>query len=443
MMDSKPVVAVLGLGRTGLPVALVMANAGYEVLGIDTNQTTIMRLLAGECPFEEDGMLPLLRLTLDSKFRCMLLSSIKCEEWAKVEIIIIHVGFSPEEISQPVESLEVVRTIARLGIQGKTVVLRTTLQVGLTRKISHALEELTGLREGRDFFVAYVPERLWEGRAVQDTASLPHLIGALSPRSNAPEHRLFESLGRGRVIHVSSPEVAEVVKLAENAWRDTTFAFANDLAMLCDNSGIDVFEALAAANTDYPWNNIPLPGPVSGYCLKKDSLILAESEKNGMDRLWVHGRRSNAVLLEVVASRVSKSDATKVLVAGISFKKDIDDFRDSHSLDLLRMFKSMRLELASCDPFLGSNAYTTVPENMEVKAYKSLHEAGSWLKGAAIVLATPHSFFRSNSEFRSLLANKPSLIVDMWGFWREKSEEFKDAGIQYACVGSGDFWKVR
>jgi nucleotide sugar dehydrogenase len=437
MTGNRQVVAVFGLGRTGLPVALVVADAGYEVLGIDSNKTTIERLLAGECPFEEEGMLPLLRRTLGSKFRCMLLGSVTREEWMRVEIVLIHVGFSLKEISQPVEKFEVLKTIAGLGILGKTVVLRTTMQVGLTRKISLALEEMTGLKEGRDFFVAYVPERLWEGRAVMDTGSLPHLLGALSPRDHAPEHRLLEGLGRGRVINVSSPEVAEVVKLAENAWRDTTFAFANDLAMLCDNLGIDVFEVLAVANTDYPWNNIPLPGPVSGYCLKKDSLILAECEKNGMNRLWVHGRRSNATLVEIVASRISKSGVRRVLVAGLSFKKDVDDFRDSHSLDLLRMLQRMGLEVAGCDPFAMANSYTTLPE---IKAFRSLHEGGDWLRGAAVVLATPHSFFQTESELQALFANKPSLIVDMWGLWREKSNEFKDAGVAYACVGSGKFW---
>jgi nucleotide sugar dehydrogenase len=440
---TKPLVAVIGLGRTGLPVALATALAGVEVLGIDTNPATIDRLRAGEVPFEEEGMSTALRQTLGSAFNCALLRSVTPAEWARVEIILIHVGFSLDETSQQSAArFELFSTIARLGLMGKTIVLRTTVQVGLTRRAARFLEERTGLKEGQDFFVVYVPERLWEGKAMADATSLPHLVGALSPKSCPRDHYLFEKLGKGRVIHVSAPEVAEVVKLAENAWRDTTFAFANDLAMFCDNLGIDMFEVLKAANTpDYPWNNIPLPGPVSGYCLKKDPLILANSESDGMGRLWVHGRKSNERLVETVASRVLKSGVAKALVAGISFKKDVDDFRDSHSLDLIRMLRSKGLEVVGCDPFIQRNPYATLPEDLSIKTFESIGEAGPWLKDAAVVLATPHSFFAADSELKALLVSKPSLILDMWGFWREVSENFKWQGIKYVCIGSGEFWQ--
>jgi len=441
MTESKPVIAVLGLGRTGLPVALVAAAAGFEVLGIDIDSLTIERLLAGECPFEEDGMAVLLRRTLGTSFKCILLDSVGREEWARVGIVLIHFGLSLEEVTRSSSArFGPFETVVRLGVEGKTIVLRTTVPVGFTRKLSLHIEQLTGLKEGRDFFVAYVPERLFEGRAVVDAASLPHVIGALSSRGYAQTLRLFGNLGGGRTIAASSAEVAEAVKLAENAWRDTTFSFANDLAMLCDNVGIDVFEVIRVANTDYSWNNIPWPGPVSGYCLKKDPLVLAASEKDGMDRLWVHGRRSNELLPETIGLRVMESGVKKVLIAGLSFKKDTDDFRDSHSLDLLRLFKSKGFEVAGCDPFLQTNTYTRLPANMEIEGFKSIREAAKWLKEAAIVLATPHSFFRTESEFNALLANKPRLLVDMWGLWREMSEAFEQHGICYASIGSGKFW---
>jgi nucleotide sugar dehydrogenase len=441
--NSKPVVAVIGLGRTGLPVALAAAGAGFEVLGIDTNPRTIDRLKIGECPFEEEGMLALLTRTSGHTFNCALLSSITPEIWARVEIVLIHVGLSPDEISQQSPArFELFQTIARLGLRGKTIILRTTVEVGLTRRVAHFMEQLTNLHEGQDFFVVYVPERLWEGRAIEDASSLPHIIGALSPKSCPQDHYLFENLGKGRVIHVSSPEVAEVVKLGENAWRVTTFAFANDLAMFCDKLSIDMYEVLKVANTpDYPWNNIPVPGPVSGYCLKKDPVILAKSEGDGMGRLWMHSRRSNESLVETVVLRVVRSGLAKVLVAGISFKKDVDDFRDSHSLDLIRMLKSKGLEVAGCDPFMERNLYTALPNDLDIEKFESIRETGDWLKKAAVILATPHSSFATDLELKALLANKPSLIIDMWGFWREMSENFEREGIKYSCVGSGEFWQ--
>lgn len=442
MKTGRSTIAVLGLGRTGLPVALVAARAGFDVLGIDTNHTTINLLKSGECPFDEPGMQTLLKENLGRTFKCILLSSITPAEWSKVETVLVHVGLSLDKVSHQLPNeIELFSTLAGLGLQGKTIVLRTTVQVGLTRRLAHFMEQRTGLKEGHDFFVVYVPERLWEGRAIADSGSLPHLIGGLSPKSCPRDHHLFEKLGTGRVIHVSAPEVAEIVKLAENAWRDTNFAFANDLAMLCDNLGVDLFEVLRAANTpDYPWNNIPLPGPVSGYCLKKDPVFLARSESDGMERLWVHGRRSNERLVQETVSRMKRSGAAKFLIAGVSFKKDVDDFRDSHSLDLIRMLSSNKSEVACCDPYLDNGMYSTLPQDMSIKKFKSIQEAGLWLEGAAVVLSTPHSSFKSHSETSALIQNKPSLILDLWALWRDIQDEMKNHGIEYACLGSGNFW---
>ena len=281
------------------------------------------------------------------------------------------------------------------------------------------------MKEGKDFYLAFVPERIMEGKAIEEEKTLPKIIGCYSDESFKKVSEFFKKVGGG-IIRVTNPRTAEFIKLIDNAWRNTRFAFANELAFLAEENEIDVLEAIECANKGYERNQIPIPGPVSGYCLGKDPYILEGAfekvvKKRGFNSLWYYGRRANDWFYDKIVEEV---DGKKILIAGLTFKANIDDFRYSHGIEIIKKLLEKGYELYVHDPYMDKNDYTNLPKNLEKRIKKIYSLADGMKQVDTIIFATPHEEYKNFDLGRIVNARRKLLkIIDLWNIFKELDDE--------------------
>lgn len=422
---------VIGLGRIGLPLSLVAADAGINVTGIDIKEELIKDLLSKRTPFYEPYMEELLNKHCQKNFYPKLQED-AIEDIKEADYIIITIG--TEFVKYPQKPsidrlFSIIDNIIEIGIKNKVIVIRVTLPIGYTDRIKERIER-RGLKESKDFYLAFVPERIMEGKAIEEERNLPKVIGCYSEESFGRVSKFFKKVGGG-IIRVANPKTAEFIKLIDNAWRNTRFAFANELAFLAEENDIDVLEAIECANKGYERNQIPIPGPVSGYCLGKDPYILEGAfeevdKKRGFNSLWYYGRRANDWLYDKVVEEV---DGKKILIAGLSFKANIDDFRYSHGIEIIKKLLERGYEVYVHDPYLDENIYTMLPEDIEKKVTKIPSLTKGMEEVDTMILATPHQEYKNfDGSF------PPSLkIIDLWNIFRNKT-----GAAKYKAFGKGE-----
>jgi nucleotide sugar dehydrogenase len=451
-------VLFFGLGRIGLPQSLVFADAGHQVFGYDIDATLVAALTRKLTPFHEPGMEALLQKHSGKRF-------IPCDDWqavvGDVDAIIFTLGTKAPDATtclretegdlKAIESILDELFAKSQPKRGLLVVFRTTLFLGSTAKLKAYVENRYEIKEGDDFHLSFVPERLMEGRAVSEERGLPKIVGAFSDAGFEAVRKLFEPVG-GRVIRVSDPTTAEFCKLMDNSYRSTIFAFANEAAMWAARRGVDAVEVIDAINADYERNHIPSPGFVSGYCLGKDPYIFEygfgeTAQDRGFQSLWYYGRRTNDAMIQYTTtevreflSRQQKSlQESRVAILGLSFKEDVDDFRMSHALDLIKSFVAAGVgSIHGYDPALDQNKYTLIPWHLRRPSDTYSNElTPELLKGAdAVVIAHRHASLRevAKSDLPELLreTRSPLLVFDAWNIWRNARRVH---GVEYVALG--------
>jgi UDP-N-acetyl-D-mannosaminuronic acid dehydrogenase len=256
-----------------------------------------------------------------------------------------------------------------------------------------------------------------QGKAIVEERQLPKIVGCFSDGGFNKVNIFFNKIG-GNIVRVSNPRTAEFIKLIDNSWRNTRFAFANELAFLAESNNIDIMEAIESANKGYERNQIPRPGPVSGYCLGKDPYLLELAfeeiaEKRGFGSIWFYGRKANDWHIEKIVAEV---EGKNILVAGLSFKENIDDYRYSHAIEIIRMLLAKDCNVMVCDPFLNENYYSTLPEDIKdnVKEFASLKDALTE-KLDTIIFATRHDEYK---KFDIKKIPKHVKIIDLWNMYK-------------------------
>jgi len=431
-------VCIFGLGRIGLPISLVCADSGFQVIGIDINKELINSIRKGKIAFNEPGLEKLLKKHLNKNFIPKLPNEGISNDIKKAEYIMIAVGtgFARYPDKPNLSRLfSIVEQITNIGIKNKTIILRVTLPIGTSDEVIKTIEKKTGLKAGKDFFFSFVPERTMEGKAVEEEKKLPKIIGAYTDKDFEKVSSFFKKIG-GEIVRVSNPKTAEFIKLIDNSWRNNRFAFANELSFLADENNIDVIEAINSANKGYKRNQIPIPGPVSGYCLGKDPYLLELAfteiaKQRGFNSVWYIGRQANDWLYEKIIEEIK---GKKILIAGLTFKENIDDFRYSHSIEIIKkLLNKKKCSIYVTDPFLDKNTYTRLPKDLEqkVKKYDSIEKA---IKDVdTIILAVRHKEFQ-NINWNKILKNikKTVKLVDLWNMCPElknnKKVEYKGFG---------------
>jgi UDP-N-acetyl-D-mannosaminuronic acid dehydrogenase len=392
-------VAIVGLGRVGLPLALCFADHGLRVLGIDNDAERLAALRARRMPFHEPGAQELLE-------RNELALSEQIAQATQARHIVITLGtpsFSHIEIDMS-QIREAVHELSAGLVAGQSVTLRSTVAPGTTDFLAAHLRRNTTLEVGREIHVAHAPERIAAGRFIEEIHSLPCIVGGVSPESGQIVGDLFSVFGAP--IVQTTPVQAELAKIWTNILRYTTFALPNLLMMDCEQYDANVFEVIDLINRDYPRGGIAKPGMTAGTCLRKD-FAFSEERSNAPGMLLAVSRVNESVPLFLVrglSRRIGSLDGRRVCVLGLAFKADTDDERDSLSHKLVRLLERELAEVTVHDPLVAT-------------ATPSLAEA---LRGAdAVVVATNHSAFRTPETLAAIAsqAGEHCLIADPWDCW--------------------------
>ena len=388
-------VAVIGLGRVGLPLALSFADRGLDVIGIEREPGVLEEISSGRMPFAETGTQELLeRVQASGRFRTSRL----VQDAAEADHIVLTLG-TPAYVHIEIDVSQirsVIDDLLPVLREGHSVVLRSTVAPGTTEWVGGYIEQRRGFRVGEDIFVSHVPERIAEGHFLEEIASLPCIVGGVGEGSGDRAADLFEVFGTDIVR--TPPVQAELAKIWTNILRYAQFALPNLLMMECEQYDANVFDVIELINHDYPRGGMARPGLTAGACLRKD-FAFSEERSSAPGMLLAVSRVHETVPLFLVKGLKARLDGSlrdrKVAVLGLSFKRNSDDMRDSLSLKLIRLLDRELAHVSRHDP--------------HVPAQSEPIEAA--LEGAdAVVIATNHS------EFDGLLERLPSqaLLVDPW-----------------------------
>ena len=333
-------IGIIGMGRVGLTLSMTLAEVGFNVLGIERDANILTQLNKGKPHFYEKGLEVSLRKTLrNGTFR------ITPDIDKKQDIYIICVGTPIDKKNQEVILDPLVRATEEVSVKIKehdTVIVRSTVPVGTTRNI--VLPILS--RHTHKFSLSYCPERTIEGNALVELRRNPQIISGLDEESVERATVIFSKFAPA-IVYADSIEDAELIKLIDNTYRDINFAFANEIALMGRQLGLDGYKLIRTANFGYPRNNIPIPGFVGGVCLSKDPYILRNSvAKLGYDiKLVERAREINENLPIYVAQELNEGLASmgkaireaKIFIIGLAFKGEprTDDLRDSPALGLI------------------------------------------------------------------------------------------------------------
>ena len=435
-------VAILGLGYVGLTLAVILADNGFSVIGLDRNKNLVKKLKEKSLPFYEDGLQNL----LDTHVNTSLKPTHLVEE-ILADIYIITVGTPILHSSKKPDTEYIrnaVKVIAHKLKLNDLVILRSTVPVGCTREIViPILEEISGLKAGEEFFVSYCPERTAEGRALKELRELPQIVGGIDRTSRQLSMRFFNE-NTHTVIDVGSLESAELCKLLDNTYRDAMFGYINQMALLSEKLGLNLKELVNKVNVGYERNRIPLPSPgVGGPCLSKDPYILIDNfESLGLDCIVTSAARkineSAPQLIfdrcELVLNKMSKSlIEEKVFIVGFAFKGSpvTSDLRDSTTLWFLNYIKKKKVKnIWGYDPVVSEN------ELESIGVMPCTIEDG--FRDASVVFIMNNHSSYTNLNINSLLEtmNKPALFFDGWNMFPYQDLE-NVPGIHYLAVGGG------
>ena len=435
-------ICVVGLGFVGLTLAIILADSGFKVIGYDVMQDMVTDINNGNPPFYEEGLSSLLKFHINKgNFRAV--SSLKKEIH---DIYIVSVGTPVDRDHKPdIENIKKATIqIGKVLKKKDMVILRSTVPVGTTRDILlPILEKESNLKGGEAFYLAFAPERTVQGKALEELRSLPQIIGGLNKRSLDVASSFFSNLNT-TIARMSSLEAAEMVKLVNNAYRDVTFAFANELAITCDHWGIDPVNVINAANQGYPRNNIPVPSPgVGGSCLKKDPYIYIESVSNMGFKggLSLCSRKINDYMSLFVFNKIDlfikqnkKDQDIKIFVIGFAFKgePETSDIRDSTTVDLVAIMKNKtNWHIFGYDPVVDKDRIG----RLDI-AGCSIREG---FKGAdcVLIMNNHRSYFDVDILGLLELVNRPALFLDAWSLFPHKEIE-SVKGVFYGGLGGKD-----
>ena len=407
--DRSAVFGVVGLGYVGLPLALEVAEAGYTVLGFDVKKTVIGQINDGVSHVQDvptERLRPLVEAGKISATSDMARLS-------EVDVISICVPTPLSKTKDPDVSfvLAAGEAVTKAVRAGQVVVLESTTYPGTTRELLLPKIEVKGLKIGQDVFLAFSPERVDPGNPTWQTKNTPKVLGGVTPACQRVVLALYEPVFDS-LVPVSSPEAAELVKLLENTFRSINIGLVNEMAMVCDRLGVDVWEVIDAAATK-PFGFMKFtPGPgLGGHCIPIDPHYLAwkmralnyktrfievAGEVNSeMPAFWVR---------KVVEGLNEDSKAvrgSKVLVIGAAYKKDIDDVRESPALDIIRLLLRQGANVSYHDPFVPQLHEDGIDLSSVALDERALQEAD------CVVIATDHS----NIDY-SKVASKARRVVD-------------------------------
>lgn len=423
---AKPTkVCVLGLGYIGLPTASMFATQGFKVLGVDVNPTVIETLRDGRLHIEEPGLATVVKAAISSKN--LVVDSTPAP--SDVFIIAVPTPYLHGD-GVPRADMSFVMTAVHSILphlkKGNLIILESTSPAGTVRDMIHPLVKKAGWEPGADIGLAYCPERVIPGQALKELIGNDRVIGAIDQKWGEYTKKLYKSFVSGEIF-ITEPTVAEMVKLVENTYRDVNIALANELAILCEKLGINVWEVVRIANR-HPRVNVHNPGPgVGGHCISVDPWFLVEKFPEDTKLIRLARETNDGVPLRVAHAIESivegKADA-KIVILGLAYKGNVDDSRESPALSVVKHLKAShpKYTLAIYDP------------HVKLKDFPSVSPSEAFKDADLAVVLTAHDEYKfmDPAEVGPLMAKR--VVLDTHNIL--KAEKWVPAGFSLHVLGT-------
>ena len=408
LRDRTAKVGVVGLGYVGLPLAMEFANAGFHVTGIDVQPAKVSELNAGTSYIQDVPTAVLRPFVKSGAFRAITDFSVIAE----LDTVNIAVPTPLRKTKDPDMSfiMAAAAEIARYAHPGLLVILESTTYPGTTEEVLLPMLEQNGMKVGTDFFLCFSPERVDPGNPNFQTRNIPKVVGGITPACTALG-ALFYQPALDHVVPVSNTSVAEMVKLLENTFRMINIGLVNELSMMCDRMGMDVWEIIDAAATK-PFGFMPFyPGPgLGGHCIPIDPFYLSwKSKQSGIEARfielagYINGQMPHFVVDKIQSAlnlRAKPLMGSRVHILGVAYKRDINDVRESPALDIMHLLEHRGSAVTFSDPYVPS-------VKLDGHHWEATDFAAAIEHADCVVIVTDHKAFDY-----PLLVERAALIVD-------------------------------
>lgn len=410
-MENITTIAVIGLGYIGLPTAAILASKGLDVVGVDVRQSTVDAVNRGEVPFVEPDLGTYLAGAVTQG---NLTASTKTPA-ADAYIVAVPTPFKDDHAADLSYIEAAADAIAPQLVGGELLILESTSPPGATQ---HMADRILALRpdlrhkdEDGGLFFAHCPERVLPGRVMIELVTNDRIVGGVTPRAAERAKSLYETFCQGEIL-LTDAKTAEMAKLVENSFRDVNIAFANELSIIADKVGVNVWELIELAN-HHPRVNILQPGPgVGGHCIAVDPWFIVDAAPEEA-RLIRTAREVNdskpGWVVQSVLDKLSGHTSPVIAALGLSFKPDIDDLRESPAVEVVRQLAAA---LPTSTIYAVEPHVSALPPVLEVLEGVTLASHDTAVAGADLVLVlVDHAAFRDAPEGRP----QSAIIVDTCG----------------------------
>jgi len=418
-------ICIIGCGYVGLTLALVMARSGFNIKGYDINEGLINKLKKYKLPFFEKGINSLLNQQLNKNFKVTNVIS----EIEKSDTFIISVGTPINKSNKPNYSFlkKSIKTLSKILKKGDLVILRSTVPVGTSRNILiNLLEKKNRMKAGRDFYVSFCPERTVEGNAIVELTKNPQIIGGYCEKSAEISMKIFNQITH-TVINAQTLEAAELSKLIDNSYRDTIFAYSNQMSLLASKYNINYSKLVDKINLGYSRNFVPKPSPgVGGPCLTKDPHILSNSltEQKINYSLVKSARLINEKMPQKICDTIYENlknleknkKPVKIFITGLAFKgnPETSDLRNSTSIEILNILKKNKKNKIYVHDFV-LDKINDKPNN-----FNFINLEQGFKSSDVILILNNHKNYESLSFKLLNKIKKNTIVFDAWQMLYEK-----------------------
>lgn len=414
-------ICVMGLGYIGLPTASVLATNGFRVLGVDVGSRIVETVNAGNIHIEEPGLHTVVRAAIGSG---NLRASLEPEK-ADVYFIAVPTPLNTNKTADMSYVRQATERIVPYLEAGNLVILESTSPPGTCRDLVKPILEESGLEVGKDVYLAHCPERVLPGKILKELIENDRVVGGFDPRSAQLAREIYASFVEGEIF-LTDVTTAEMVKVIENTFRDVNIALANEVALMCESLGIDFGDVARLANR-HPRVNVHAAGPgVGGHCISVDPWFLVEQFPDTA-RIVHLARQRNDGMPQHVAGRTMEFlagvDSPKVAILGLAFKGNVDDMRESPSLEVIRLLEVQGVRLAVHDPYVKNAPCELVPLE-------------SCFDGAdCLLLLTDHNDYKYLNPRQIVRHMRNPILFDTRNLLDHA--DWRDAGFAVRVLGSG------
>ncbi len=420
--SKKAFVGVIGIGYVGLPLAVEKAKAGFNVIGFDIQKKRVDMVNSGKNYIGDVVDSDLKRLVEEKK----LMATTDFDELLKCDVVTICVPTPLDKFKQPdlTYIINSTREVEKRLHKGMLVTLESTTYPGTTNEVVLPILEKTGLKVGKDFYLAFSPERVDPGNLIYKTKNTPKIVGGVTAECTKHAKAMYEAILDAPVKVVSSPREAEMAKILENTFRIVNIALANEMAIVSERMGINYWEVVDAAASK-PFGFMPFyPGPgVGGHCIPIDPFYLTYKarEYDYHTRLIELAGEINDSMAEYVVERLSDLlnerkkcfKGSKILIMGVTYKGDIDDLRESPALKVIEHLEKKHADVLYYDPYIPEFSHNG-------KNYKRADLTQELLKSlSAAIITTAHT---KRVDYKFLLENTP-VVFDTKNVTKEIAKE--------------------